>query len=132
MLKRKADALQDGCDRQRRIRPCHASETVPPLVAIYISDNETNSTTVATDETDKTLERFESVMKDFKLKTCITCRTTALSLELKPSGKCKRCSTGKDRDKFTAQNNMAPVWKDKDKICMTSPFSSHASTWQSA
>ena len=61
-------------------------------------------------------------MKDVKLKICFTCRTTALSLELKPSGKCTRCSTGKDRDKFTAQNNMASVWKDGDKICYDIPL----------
>ena len=61
-------------------------------------------------------------MKDVKLKTCTSCKITALSLELKPSGKCKRCPTGKDRDKFTAQNNMAPVWKDGDKICYDIPI----------
>ena len=85
------------------------SETAPPPVVNYISDNESNSTAVESDQNDKTLERFESAMKDVKLKTCITCRTTALNLELKPSEKCKRCSTGKDRDKFTNQNNIASI-----------------------
>ena len=65
---------------------------------------------------------FESAMKDVKLKTCTSCRTTALSLELKPTGKCNRCSTGKDRDKFTVQNSMATVWKDGNKICYDIPL----------
>ena len=41
---------------------------------------------------------------------------------MKPTGKCKRCSTGKDRDKFTVQNSMAPVWKDGNKICYDIPL----------
>ena len=98
MLKCKADALQDGCDCQQRIRPRHASETVPPPVAIYISDDKSDSMAVETDQRDNTLKRFESAIKYIKLKTCITYRATDLSLELKPSGKCKRCSTGKDRE----------------------------------
>ena len=95
--------------------PC--IETAPPPVVNYISDNKSNSASVDIDQRDKSLERLETATKDVNLNICITCRTTDLSLELKPSGKCKRCLAGKDRDKFTAQNNMALVWKDGDKIC---------------
>ena len=77
------------------IHPTHAAihvnsfqeKTAPLPVVNYILDNKSNSTNVVTYQRYKTLERFESAMNDVKLKTCISCKTTALSLERKSSGK---------------------------------------------